>query len=259
MRLVDRVILSLRDQHDRLVEVVTALDEEVLIGPSAASEWRVCDVVSHLGSGAEISLRPIAAAAGGTTPPQADNQAVWDRWNAMTPAEQVAGFVEHDERLVTTLEALGDAERDTVTVDLGFLPAPVPLVVATGLRFNEVTLHAWDVVAGQSPQATIDPEPAALALDLYAGPLQSVLGWAGQPDQLADTAVIAFAGRGLSIGESVVLDDEAPLAPTATLTASDEAAARLLAGRLGPEHTPDDVQVTGNVTLDDLRRVFPGF
>ncbi len=32
-----------------------------------------------------------------------------------------------------------------------------------------------------------------------------------------------------------------------------------MAGRLSPEHTPDGVAVTGNVTLDDLRRVFPGY
>ncbi len=32
-----------------------------------------------------------------------------------------------------------------------------------------------------------------------------------------------------------------------------------MAGRLSPEHTPAAVEVTGNVTLDDLRRVFPGY
>jgi hypothetical protein len=34
---------------------------------------------------------------------------------------------------------------------------------------------------------------------------------------------------------------------------------RLIYGRLGPGHTPAGVEVTGNITLDDLRAVFPGF
>ncbi len=48
-------------------------------------------------------------------------------------------------------------------------------------------------------------------------------------------------------------------APTATFTGPLEAAMRLIAGRLGPTHTPSDVTVTGNVTLEDLRAVFPGY
>ena len=36
-------------------------------------------------------------------------------------------------------------------------------------------------------------------------------------------------------------------------------AIRLLSGRLKPEFTPAGVEVTGNVTLDELREVFPGY
>ena len=56
---------------------------------------------------------------------------------------------------------------------------------------------------------------------------------------------------------SLVADD--PVAPTANLVAEPEELVRLLSGRLRPEHTPADVAVTGNVTLEDLRRVFPGY
>ena len=47
--------------------------------------------------------------------------------------------------------------------------------------------------------------------------------------------------------------------PTASFTGPLEAAIRLIAGRLGPAYTPTDLTVTGNVTLEDLRTVFPGF
>ena len=51
----------------------------------------------------------------------------------------------------------------------------------------------------------------------------------------------------------------ADIAPTATFVGPAESVVRLLAGRLKPEHTSDGVEVTGNVSLDDLRQVFPGY
>ena len=46
---------------------------------------------------------------------------------------------------------------------------------------------------------------------------------------------------------------------TAVFDGPVESAMRLLAGRFAAGHTPLDVTVSGNVTLDDLRRVFPGY
>jgi hypothetical protein len=46
---------------------------------------------------------------------------------------------------------------------------------------------------------------------------------------------------------------------TATFNGAKEAAVRMIGGRLTPAHTSDTVQVVGNVSLDDLRNVFPGF
>lgn len=45
---------------------------------------------------------------------------------------------------------------------------------------------------------------------------------------------------------------------TATFHGSAGAAVRLLSGRLGPKHSAG-LNVDGNVTLDELRRVFPGY
>ena len=47
--------------------------------------------------------------------------------------------------------------------------------------------------------------------------------------------------------------------PTATFTGTSESLARLLTGRLGPEHTPPGTEVTGSTTLKELREVFPGY
>ncbi|MFB9312049.1 maleylpyruvate isomerase family mycothiol-dependent enzyme [Nocardioides plantarum] len=262
MSLVDRVIASLRHHHDLLARLVPTLDEAALTSQSAATEWRVCDVLSHLGSGAEITLRPLAAAAAGEPAPEPANQEVWDRWNAMSPTEQATGFVTADERVVETLEALSHDERASLSVDLGFLPAPVPLLMAAGMRLNEVALHTWDVLAGLAgPEDPIplDEEAAEVLLELYTGPLAMMTGWAGRPAELDEVTVVAFENHGLTITEEIALVAEPPVAPTAHFTGPTEAAVRLITGRLRPDTTPEGVGVTGNVTLDDLRRVFPGY
>src|SRR3982750_1103366 len=93
--LADRVIAALRSGHDDLCAYVTHLDEKDLAGPSGAGEWDVAPVLSHLGSGAEITLAALdRALSGGGSAPDGFNQGVWDRWNAMTAMEHRDGFVE---------------------------------------------------------------------------------------------------------------------------------------------------------------------
>src|SRR3982750_4859153 len=105
--LADRTIASLRATHDELAGLVRTLDDDQLTRPSGASEWTVAQVLSHLGSGAEISLAGFRAALDGAPAPEQDfNERVWDRWNAMSPREQADGFLEHDAVLVQTLEGL---------------------------------------------------------------------------------------------------------------------------------------------------------
>src|SRR3954471_20240250 len=110
----DRSIAVLRATHDDLAALVPGLTDEQLTGLSGASEWTVAQVLSHMGSGAEIGLATLerALAAG----PAADpgfNQSVWDRWSAMALREQAAGFLDHDARLVTAFEALTADQRST--------------------------------------------------------------------------------------------------------------------------------------------------
>jgi uncharacterized protein (TIGR03083 family) len=254
--LVARIVPSLRQHHDQLAATVDRLSDDQLTGPSGAAEWTVADVLSHLGSGAEITRATILASAEpGSEKP--DNPAIWERWNAASPREQAEGFVAHDARLVELLEGFSDEERSSLRVDLGFLPEPVPLEVAAGMRLNEVAAHAWDVNVGLDGRATIDPDAVDLLLDLSAGPLGFMLGFTAKADQLDQPAEVAVGDKAIVIGESVTV---APAgSPTATFTGAPEAAVRLLSGRLAPAYTPEGVEVTGNVTLDDLRRVFPGY
>ncbi|MDE0775356.1 MAG: maleylpyruvate isomerase family mycothiol-dependent enzyme [Nocardioides sp.] len=266
---VDRTIAALRAQHDRLAELVARSSEETLAARSGAQEWSVADVLSHLGSGAEIMRMPILAAIDGTPAPEGGMQPIWDRWNALAPRDQATQYVEHDARYVETVEALDAAQRGELLVDVGFLPEPVPLEVALGMRLDEVALHAWDVQVATDPSAVVDGESAELLLELMGGSMSFLLGFLGKPDQLSVPARVAVAGHVLEVAEGVSLTargatdgaDGADGADevTATWSGPTEAFVRLVGGRLGPAHTPDGVSVTGNVGLDDLRAVFPGF
>ncbi len=43
------------------------------------------------------------------------------------------------------------------------------------------------------------------------------------------------------------------------MTGGPETLVRLLGGRLTQLYTPPTVSVAGNITLEDLRKVFPGY
>lgn len=253
--LVDASIAELRAIHDRLAALDLSSDQ--LTGPSGASDWTVADVLSHLGSGAEIGSYPVRAARGEEVDAP-ENTAIWDRWNALAPADQAAGFLAADEELVGIYEALDAAQRDSLQIDLGFLPQPVPLATALGMRLNEVALHAWDVEVGLDPAATLSEESASLLARHLTETMGFLLGFVGKPGDLGPARVAVDGYTVVIDGEGVRLEAGTDGA-TATFDGPLEAGVRLLTGRLGPAYTPEGVGVTGDVTLDDLRTVFPGY
>jgi len=255
--LVDSSIADLRAIHDRLADAVVGLSADQLTTPSGAEDWKVADVLSHLGSGAEISRYPLLAAAGAGEEAPA-NQEVWDRWNAMSPADQATGFLESNERLVAAYEALTPEQRDSIQIDLGFMPQPVPLATALGMRLNEAALHAWDVEVGLDPAAALSEESADLLLRHFAETMSFLMGFVGKPEG-APEARVALGEHSIVIGAEGVRLEPGIGGATAKFDGPLEAGVRLLAGRLKPEYTPAGVNVSGDIGLDDLRRVFPGY
>lgn len=241
--------------------MVPRLSGDQLTGASGASQWTVAQVLSHLGSGAEITLAGFRAALDGNPSPEPDfNQAVWDRWSILSPQAQAAGFLEHDAALVDTLNALPSHERENVQIKLGFLPAPIPLASATGMRLSEAAQHAWDVRVALDPAATLDASSAEVLIEQFTGGLGFLLGFIGKADNLSEPVLVKIH----NYDAAIAIDDHVSLPrsatdPTATFRGELEAVIRLIGGRLTPPYTPADVEVTGNVTLDDLRRVFPGY
>ena len=144
---------------------------------------------------------------------------------------------------------------------MGFLPAPVDLATHATFRLNEFTLHSWDVRVAHDPWATLAPEAVGSLLHV----LPYLMGWLGKPAALDGRAVVVGVHTtapdtdfGLDVTDKVALIQQ-PADPDATLALPTESWIRLAAGRLGAAVTPADVTVTGTLTLDDLRTMFPGY
>ena len=143
---------------------VAGLDEEALGRPSMCTDWTVAQVLSHLGSGAEIGRETLGAAADGRDP-AVDVEAVWARWNAMAPRQMATEFAISDRRLVETFEALDDAQLSGLRLSLPFLAEPIDIATVAAFRLNEHALHSWDVVAAIDHGAELAPDAAALLVD----------------------------------------------------------------------------------------------
>jgi uncharacterized protein (TIGR03083 family) len=253
--LVDATISELRAIHDRLAGRVSGLSADQLTAQSGAEDWQVADVLSHLGSGSEIWRYPVVAGAG-EPEDQPSNEEVWDRWNALSPADQASGFVAAEERLVATLEALTPEQRESVQVNLGFMPQPVPLATVLGMRLNEMALHGWDVEVGLDPAAGLSERSAELVLRHLTETMTFMVGFMGKPD--GDPVRVALGDHSLVLDDGVRIEAGTDGA-TATFHGPLEAGVRLLAGRLKPGYTPAGVSVAGAISLDELRMVFPGY
>jgi uncharacterized protein (TIGR03083 family) len=249
-------IAALRRLHNEMVDYTSGLDGAALRTQSGSSEWTVADVLGHLGSAAEIGLNTV-------TTGKADMNAapaVWDRWNAMTPEEKASNFVTSGEQLLEALEALDDDELATRKIDMVFLPEPVDVAFLVGMRLSEVGLHRWDVEVAFDPEATLATYvlPFSLAqLPMFAGFFAKPIGKTGEVQvEITEPTrgyVLELTGEGAKLTGGQASDAHSRLSGPA------EAFVRLTSGRLNAEHTPATVKAGGEISLDELRRAFPGY
>jgi uncharacterized protein (TIGR03083 family) len=253
------LIAALRQSHERLASLVHAMSEEFLSSRSYCTDWSVAQVLSHLGSGAEIALLMLNAALAGEEMDRAAAGPIWDRWNAKTPAQQAADCLPADEAQISRLEGLTQAELDGISFD--FFGMKLDAAGVVRLRLSEHAVHTWDVASAIDPLAVVAPDAVALLTGHLpwlaertgrAGelPLRARLRGGPDMDFLLDavgTVTLApWPGEGAG-----PVDGEIQL--------SSEGVLRLLYGRLDPEHTPP-VLVTGDADLlDRVRAVFPGY
>ncbi|HEX4829509.1 MAG TPA: maleylpyruvate isomerase family mycothiol-dependent enzyme [Trebonia sp.] len=259
----DAVIAALRSGHDSLATLVSPLTDDQLAGPSGAAEWDISQVLSHLGSGAEITQNTLQVSLEGKPNPGAEfNKPVWARYDGASRRERLEWFLAADEALVQTLESMSEETRTSLRVDMGFLPAAVDLATAASFRLNELALHSWDVRVAFDDAATLAPE----AVPFLTRQVGMLAGFIAQPAVLGGRSlVIAIRTTDpamyftLSLGDEVAVAEGAPEGASSTLTLPAEAWVRLITGRLKPPYIPGGIAATGDADLDLLRGVFPKF
>jgi uncharacterized protein (TIGR03083 family) len=248
-------VRSLRASHDRLAGIVAGLDGAGLRAQSYDTEWSVADVLSHLGSGAEIfSLYIEAGVAGGDPPAPEDFKPIWETWNARSPEDQAAQSVAVNEALVARAESLTPEQRAAFQV-LMFGRMPMDLVGVLGMRLSEHALHTWDVAVVLDPSAKV----AADAVDLLVDRLPTMVGFLGKqaPAPVAVAVATTSPERAFTLDTGGVTLAPAGAAdtPTASLALPAESLLRLVYGRLDDA---GDLRASG-VTSTELKSVFPGF
>jgi len=246
---------AVRASHDRLAGLVAGLDGAGLRAQSYDTGWSVADVLSHLGSGAEIFSRYIdAGVAGGDPPGTEDFKPVWEAWNARSPEEQAERSVAANEALVSRVESLTPQQRAAFQVTM-FGRVPADLAGVLGMRLSEHALHTWDIAVALDPAARVAPD----AVELLVDRLPVMVGFMGKKASVPVAVAVATTGperaftldtAGVSLGPVGVHD-----APTASLALPAEAFLRLVYGRLDDE---SGVRASG-VALSELKLVFPGF
>jgi uncharacterized protein (TIGR03083 family) len=255
----DRWIDAVRHSHDALRALAGPLTADQLQQRSYDSDWSIAQVLSHLGSQAEVFNLWLDAGLTGQDPPGRDAfPPIWEAWNTRGPQAQAADSLQVNEALVERLESLDDGERERFRLQMFGMDLDI-----TGLarmRLAEHAIHSWDVAVALDPSARVAPEAVGLLIDTIG----QLTARVGQPDGnkrrvhvSADDPQRHFT---LETGEAVTLEPAAAEErdedePELRLPA--EALIRLVYGRLDPAHTPP-VETRG-ADLDEFRPIFPGF
>jgi uncharacterized protein (TIGR03083 family) len=256
-------IATLRESHERLASLAQPMTPEQVRGQSYCRDWTNAQVLSHIGSGAEIGLMTLPAALGDAEPVSRDAFGpVWDVWNAKSPDDQAADAIATDDRQIRTLEQLSDAQLAAISMDF-FGMMQLDAVGVVRMRLGEHVLHTWDLAVMQDPEATVQADAVELLIDNVPQFLAPRLG---KPLPEPFSARITTTGPDrdylLTSGESVRMEnwpgDAAAGADVPQVTMPAEALLRLSYGRLDPAHTPSSVSGDPD-TLDKLRAIFPGF
>jgi uncharacterized protein (TIGR03083 family) len=251
-------VAALRASHDRVASLVADLDEAAIQAPSYDSEWSIGQVLSHMGSQAQIFELFLEAGLG--EHPVPGNEVfspIWAVWDAKTPLQWRDDVLVASATEVATYESLDDATIEGFRISMFGMDLDVAGLAR--MRLAEHAVHAWDVAVSLDPTSTVRQD----AVDLLVDGLGMTAARGGKPQGASFRVRVGTTDpqRDLvvSVGETVSIDTaEADDAYDGSVDLPAEAFLRLVYGRLDPDHTPAHTE-SGSRGLADLRTVFPGF
>jgi uncharacterized protein (TIGR03083 family) len=251
-----RSLTALRRSHDHLAQLVGPLDAQGVRAPSYDSDWSIAQVLSHLGSQAEIfTLLLDAGLTGADAPGPESFPPIWDAWNARSPEAQVADSLAANEAFLARLESLDVAQSDAFR--LAAFGMDLDLAMLLRMRLSEQAVHTWDVDVALDPGAVVAP----YAVELLIDGLGVMVARAGKPTEGSITLKVSTTGpeRTLAlVTDGVVLEPWSERDAAGELRLSAEELLRLVYGRLDASHAATVQLDAPGVTLDDVRAIFPG-
>ena len=250
---------ALRRSHDTLRGLAEPLTADQLEQRSYDQDWSIAQVLSHLGSQAEVFGLWLDAGLSGQDPPGREAfPPIWDAWNSRGSQAQAADSLQANEALIERFESLDAGQQERFR--LAMFGMDLDMAGLLRMRLGEHAVHTWDVAVALDPAATVAPDAVTLLVDT----LGQLVARAGQPDGVKRRVHVTTSSPRrdflLESGDTVTLvplPDGEREEPLAGLRLPAEAFVRLTYGRLDPAHTPP-VEAQG-VDLGELRQVFPGF
>ena len=153
----------LRSSVARLRRIVEPLDDASVDQPAFPAEWSIAQVLSHLGSGAEIMQRGLDDTVNGRETPESFAPSVWDAWNAKSSRAQVDDALAADAALLARLEAVATSGAAELEFPMG--PLTMDFATFVGMRVNEHTMHTWDVEVALAPEVPLPADAVPFVVD----------------------------------------------------------------------------------------------
>jgi uncharacterized protein (TIGR03083 family) len=249
--MADAHIAGLRLSVDRLRDIATSVED--VTGRAYPADWSVAATLSHIGSGAVIMQRRLDDILADQPTPDDFAPGVWDAWNAKSPSEQRDDALAADAALLARIEAVAPGERSAFSMAMG--PLTLDFAGFVGMRLNEHALHTWDIEVSGTSSATIPAEITALVVDNLELVARFTAKPTGETGTLTVTTTEPERAFRIDLSAESVTFTPTIQPPQPDLRLPAEALARLVYGRLDPQHTPPGDH---GPALENLRQVFPG-
>ncbi len=257
---------AVKREYQTLVQDVESHPASYVEQDSFCSNWKNYQVISHLGSGAEIFQKSLETALDGNEALSPEGrQAIWGYFDGLAPQDVYPQFKDRTEKLIAYLEALPESKHNEIIPTFaGNLPLPKALLT----RLNEMSLHVWDIRVKSDPSLKLEDNAAALLLPMVVDRLPNRAKRDGL-DELRGRPV-AFdingpASRQFTLnpgGEQATVEGGLPSGALFTVKMPAEAFERLVAGRepIDKAVAAGTAQVSGDTaSMGSLSKIFPGY
>jgi Mycothiol maleylpyruvate isomerase N-terminal domain len=165
-------LAALNASSERLIKTVRELPGEVLARPSFTGDWTIAQVLSHLGSAAEICTKLVRRGIEGdtTAPTAGDARPVWQRWDALSGHAQREAWLEADRLHRRLLDSLSPQQLESVHGGVGYTFGELGVVLEEfGAALAPVPLLSTVVAAAAILAGDQDEPKQALLPTLASG------------------------------------------------------------------------------------------